>query len=624
MKVFIALIVCGFPLALLMAWAYELTPEGLKRSDEIPPQQSITRHTGRTLDYIIIGVLALAVALLILDRFRSPSRGAENVNDKSIAVLPFANLSEDKANAYFADGIQDEILTRLAKIGAMKVISRTSTQQFQSKPGSVAEVAKQLGVAHILEGSVQKAGDSVRVNVQLIKAEHDSHLWAETYDRKLTDIFAVESEIAEKIAKSLETQLSGGERKAISNVPTKNAEAYDNYLRAIALLNKQGFGKLREARQALERAIELDPNFAHAWARLALTESEIYFGGAPGDREQTPAQRDRARHAAETAMRLQPDLSDSHLGLGSFYYYCLKDFDRALAELNEAHRLAPNDAFLIFARGLVKRRQGKLDEALKLQEEAVVLDPRNSDMWVNLGRSRGAQRDYTRAREMYNRAIAIAPDEPDIVAEKADTLLTEGNLDAAEATIAHLDPNVLGGAFGTQITLAVLRRQFDRAIELLTRSVTAPETPRSVRASDRVDLGGLQLLIGNPEGRSNVEQGRAELIAILNEGDTAPENAAARIMAAALLGDHAAVDRESETLLRENQADHWALPRAQVACARACAVLGAADSAIKLLAAALAAPADTTPTPALLRIAPVWDKIRHDPRFQKLSTDGKL
>jgi tetratricopeptide (TPR) repeat protein len=272
----------------------------------------------------------------------------------------------------------------------------------------------------------------------------------------------------------------------------------------------------------------------------------------------------------------------------------------------------------------VKRRQGKLHEALKLQEEAVVLDPRNSDMWVNLGRSVTAHRDYNRAREMYDRAIAIAPDEPDIVGEKAYTFVLEGNLDAAEAAVANLDANVLSAAFGTQINLAVLRRQYDRAIELLNRSLTAPETPRAVRASDRVDLGGLQLWTGRPEGRANVEQGRAELIAILNEGDTGPENAAARIIAAALLGDDAAVERESETLLRENQADHWALPRAQVACARAYAVLGDADHAIELLAAALAAPSDITPMPGLLRIDPVWDKIRHDPRFQKLCVDGKL
>ncbi len=477
-RLVVLLIVIGSPLALVFAWVYEITPEGVKRTDDVAPQRSIARHTGRKLDFVIIGVLALVISLLVFDRFRSPRRATptSSTNEKSIAVLPFANLSEDKANAYFADGIQDEILTRLSKIGAMKVISRTSTQQFQSKPGSVSDIAKQLAVAHILEGSVQKSGDSVRVNVQLIKADHDSHVWAETYDRKLTDIFAVESEIAEKIAGSLAAHLTGREREAIANVPTQNPEAYDSYLRGIALLNKQGFGQLALARQALERAIALDPNYAQAWARLALTESEIYFGGAPGEGEHTPAQFERARRAAETAIRLQPELSDSHLGLGSFYYYCQRDFERALVELTEARKRAPNDAYLIFAIGLVKRRQGNLEEALKLQHEAAVLDPRNSDMWVNLARTYRARREFARSREMSDRAIAIAPDEPDIVAEKADSYIVEGNLDAAEAVIAHADLNVLGGAFGTRIYLFILRRQFDQAIALLKRSVNSPET----------------------------------------------------------------------------------------------------------------------------------------------------
>lgn len=622
-RLVVLLVILGLPFAIAFAWIYEMTPEGVKRTDDIAPQRSVARSTGRKLDFLIIAVLAVVVALLVFDRFRHPRARSASANDRSVAVLPFANLSEDKANAYFADGIQDEILTRLAKIGALKVISRTSTQQFQSKPPSVTQIAQQLGVAHILEGSVQRAGDSVRVNVQLIKADHDDHLWAETYDRKLTDIFPVETEVAEKIARSLETQLSGGEKTAIANVPTQNAEAYDNYLQGIALLNKQGYGELRNARTALERAIELDPNYAQAWARLAMTEAEIYFGGAPGEGEHTQAQAERARHAAETALRLQPNLSDSHLGLGSYYYYCLRDYDRALAELNEAHRLAPNDAYAIFASGLVKRRQGKLDEALKLQREAVLLDPRNSDMWVNLARTYGVLRDFTRSREMYDRAIAIAPDETDIVGEKAETFITEGNLEAAEATIAHTEPEVMTGVFGVRVALFVLRRHYDRAMELLARSVAAPKTPRA-RAIDRVDLGGLQLAQNQPVGRATLEQARAELMAMRHEGDTAPENVGMLITASALLGDRATVDRESDALLRDSQPDHWLLPRVQVAVARAYAALNDADRAIPMLAAALAAPNDITPTPALLKIDPTWDNIRTDPRFQKLCADGKL
>lgn len=387
-------------------------------------------------------------------------------------------------------------------------------------------------------------------------------------------------------------------------MPTKNPEAYDNYLRALALLNRQGFGQLGLARQALERAIALDLNFAQAWARLALAESEIYFGGAAGEGEHTAAQIERARHAAETAMRLQPDLSDSHLGLGSFYYYCLKDFDRALAELNEAHKRAPNDAYVIFATGLVKRRMGKLDEALKLQHEAVVLDPRNADMWVNLGRSYSALREFRRPRKMYDRAIAIAPDEPDIVAEKANTFIIEGNLDEAEAVVARADNSVLGGAFGTRLTISIMRRQFDRAIELLARSLNAKETPPKTRAGDRVTLGALQLAANDPAGRATGRAGRTELMTIRDDGDTSPESAGALILANAWLGDRAAVDREGEALLREAARDRWDLPRAQVAVASAYAILHDPDRAVACSPPLLPLPA------TLLRRPPCYGSIQ--------------
>ncbi|MEO8440836.1 MAG: hypothetical protein ABI540_11530, partial [Spartobacteria bacterium] len=604
-------ILIGLPVALLLAWAYEITPEGVKRTEDVAPGASRPRRTGRKLDFLIITVLAAVIALLIFDRFRTPRSAPDTASEKSIAVLPFANLSEDKSNAYFADGIQDEILTRLSKIGAMKVISRTSTQQFQSRPGSVTDIAKQLAVAHILEGSVQKSGDAVRVNVQLIKADHDSHVWAETYDRKLTDIFAVESEIAEKIASALAAHLTGRERDAIATVPTQNQEAYDNYLRALDLLNSQDFRQLLQGRDALKRAVELDPGYAQAWARLALAEAEIYFGAGPGEGIHTAAQAAQSRRAAETAIRLAPELSDSHLGLGSYYYYCEQDFDRALAELREAHRLAPNDSYIIFATGLVKRRLGKLEEALKLQREAVVLDPRNSDMWVNLARTYGALRDFTQVQEMFDRAITIARDEPDIVTQKAFAYLIEGKPDAAEAVIASADTGPAASAFGVRVNLHVLRREFDRAVELLQTSVNTTEVPARNRTSDRLQLGALQLwFTHDPAGRANVEQARAELTAYRTAGDTSPEHAVGLIMAGALLGDRDAVEREGETLLQQARGDHWQLPRARVAIARGYAVLGDADRAVKYLAEALAAPDDVTPTPALLRLDPVWDKIR--------------
>ena len=353
MKVFIALVALGFPIALILAWAFELTPEGLKRTEEVPSGESIARSTGRKLDFAIIGVLALAVALLLFDRFRSkPQRSDSGEIQKSIAVLPFENLSRDPDNAYFATGVQDEILTRLAKVSDLKVISRTSTQQDQSRPGNLKEIAQQLGVAHILEGSVQRAADSVRVNVQLIKADTDAHLWAETYDGKLSEIFKVQSDIALRIASALEAKLTGRERNEIGAVPTKNEAAYEAYLRGLALDSAQTGEETEESRASLRRAVELDPNFALAWAALTKRESFRYFS------KRTQEQLTRAQQAMEMALKLAPDASESHVAAASFYYYCPQDFDRALEWLTKARERAPNNAAALMLSGLVKRRQG--------------------------------------------------------------------------------------------------------------------------------------------------------------------------------------------------------------------------------------------------------------------------
>ena len=257
-RLVVLLLVIGFPVALILAWAFELTPEGIKRAEDVDLSESVTRKTGRKLDFFIIAVLLLVIGILVFQRLHpNVSPAVSSSLEKSIAVLPFENLSEDKANAYFADGIQEEILTRLAKIADLKVISRTSTQRYQSKPGNLSEIAKQLGVANILEGSVQKAGDQVRVNVQLVNAQTDSHLWAETYDRKLTDIFGVESEIAKGIAESLQAKLTGRDEQALAVKPTNNPEAYDAYLRGLAFDARSGTsgGALWKAIDSYERAV---------------------------------------------------------------------------------------------------------------------------------------------------------------------------------------------------------------------------------------------------------------------------------------------------------------------------------------------------------------------------------
>jgi TolB-like protein len=276
MKVFVAVIALGFPIALVFAWAFELTPEGIKRT-EVADEERTERSRNRAWIYVVIIAGALSVGLFSLGRYTSSKQsGDTQLPVKSIAVLPFENLSHDPDNAYFADGIQEEILTRLAKIADLKVISRTSTQQYQSKPGNLSEIAKQHGVANILEGSLQKAGDSVRVNVKLIQAASDSHLWADTYDRKLTDIFGVESEIAKAIAERLQAKLTGREQQALAVKPTNNSEAYDAYLRGLAFEAHFRSGNVlpisEKAAGFYERSVQLDPAFALAWGRLARVE----------------------------------------------------------------------------------------------------------------------------------------------------------------------------------------------------------------------------------------------------------------------------------------------------------------------------------------------------------------
>src|SRR5437899_1587354 len=340
-RLVVLLLIIGFPVAMILAWAFELTPEGLMRTevaDELP------KKSGRSNAwiYVIIVAGAIGAGLVFFGRYTSSKQGAE-MSEKSIAVLPFENRSEDKANAYFAEGVQDEILTRLSKIADLKVTSRTSTQHYKSAPKNLAEIARQLGVAHILEGSVQKSGDAVRVNVQLIKAANDSHVWADTFDRKLTDIFLVESEVAKTIADQLRAHLSGREEQVIAAKPTNNPEAYDAYLRGLAynLKTINTPGSALGAQKYLREAVRLDPRFALAWALLSWVDASGY---STLTLQPTVALREEARQAAETALTLQPNLGEAVVAEGFYHYACLKDYDTAVRYFEQARQFLPNSS----------------------------------------------------------------------------------------------------------------------------------------------------------------------------------------------------------------------------------------------------------------------------------------
>src|SRR6266404_5117461 len=474
-RLVVLLLVIGFPIALILAWAFEITPEGIKRAEDVDLSQSITRRTGRKLDFLIIAVLLLVIAVFAYQRFGPGQKVAVVTSEKSIAVLPFENRSEDKANAYFADGIQDEILTRLAKIADLKVISRTSTQHYKSAPENLPAIAKQLGVAHIVEGSVQKSGDSVRVNVQLIKAANDSHLWADTFDRKLTDIFSVESEVAKAIADQLSAKLTGQEEQIIAAKPTDNLEAYDAYLRGLAYTLKAALtpANTLAAQKYLKEAVRLDPKFALAWALLSYTDA---YGYITASLPPTVALREEARQAAETALTLQPKLGEAVLAKGEYYYACLKDYDTAVRYFEQARQFLPNSSQIPESLAYVARRRGQWDKSEAYFNEAERLDPRNVNILTQHALSYQALRRFPEALRKFDQVLNITPDDVDLIASKAAIAQAQGDLPRASAILAPLRPAAdLSQALETQVYQAILERRPAPVIPRLKEILAKPD-----------------------------------------------------------------------------------------------------------------------------------------------------
>jgi TolB-like protein len=382
MKIFIIVIIFGFPVALIFSWAFEITPEGIKLESEIEPSKSIARRTGRKIVAVTIALAVVAAGLFVYQLVRSkntitPRQDASaartetaTVSNKSIAVLPFDNLSRDPDNAYFCEGVQDEILTRLAKVADLKVISRTSTQHFKSTPDNLPQIAKQLGVAHILEGSVQKASDQVRVNVQLINALTDAHLWADTYDRKLTDIFAVESEIAKTIAETLQARLTGSEKSSIAKTPTVNPEAYELYLKGRFFSEKRTGADLRKSIGYYDQAIVKDPNYPLAYVGLADSYMLLSPYGAISPKESIPP----AKAALKKALELDDSLAQAHASSGLLATLEL-DLNRGITELERAIQLNPNYATAHHWLALPLHAIGQSDRGIAEGKRAIELDP---------------------------------------------------------------------------------------------------------------------------------------------------------------------------------------------------------------------------------------------------------
>src|SRR5438477_11425527 len=572
-------------------------------------------------------VLAAIIAAFVL-LLRRPARSALAIVEKSIAVLPFENLSRDPDNAYFADGIQDEILTRLAKIADLKVISRTSTQHYKSAPENLREIAKQLGVAHILEGSVQKSADAVRVNVQLIKAANDSHLWSDTFDRKQTDIFSVESEVAKAIADQLRAKLTGQEEEVITAKPTDNPQAYDAYLRGLAYTLKTGFTPANSlgAQKYLKEAVRLDPKFALGWALLSSVGASGYLTQSL---QPTLALREEVREAAETALSLQPNLGEAVLAQGLYHYACLKDYDRAVNYFEQAHRLLPNNSRIPQALAYVERRRGHWERSEAYFNEAEQLDPRDASLLSQHARSYVCLRRFSEALRKLEQILNITPDDMDTLVLKARIAQAEGDLPRASALLASLRPGAdYANALETQVYQAILESSPAQIIPRLSEILAKPDPALGYYNGElRFWLGWAQEVAGDHvAARESRTRARSELEAFLKEqpenfnlmGDLALTNMS--------LGDNAAALTLAERAIAVNPIEKDALtgPRPLDILARVAARIGDQDRSIstlqKLLSIPYEAPLAANPplTPALLRLDPMFDPLRNDPRFQKL------
>jgi len=450
----------------------------------------------------------------------------------------------------------------------------------------------------------------------LINALNDSHLWAETYDRKLIDVFQVETDLAQKIATSLEAKLTGREQKAIAARGTTNADAYDAFLHALALLNRQGVVDLEESIKFSRRAVELDPNYAEAWCSLAFAESQKYFYP-----DHSEAQLARARTATETAIRLAPDSAEAAGALGVFNYYCLHDYDAALVQLEKARERAPNNANVLLGIGNVKRRKGLLDESIAVQHEAARLDPLNEDIWVNIGRGYRGLRRFDEARAMFDHARAIAPSDQEVVSQRAETYLAQGDLQTCWKIIEPLKFPPTERGFGLYVSLLFFQRRFGDAERMILATIESKDIPPLFATIGRAALGNMRVQENNRAGAESLfVQAETELKQLRAAGDDGVLLRDALLIVEAQLGHRAEAQALADSLLETTRNDHWQFPREEEQVARAYIVLGDFDRALPLIEHALTAPAVEALTPAYLRYDPSWDPIRNDPRFQKLAS----
>jgi TolB-like protein/Tfp pilus assembly protein PilF len=624
-RIFVGLIVAGFPIALVLAWLFDITPAGIVRTESLPASGESPaavrerRSADRKLNYVLGALLVIGIGYVILDhsllRRSAEARVTDAESDKSIAVLPFENLSDDKANGYFAVGIQDEILTRLAKIGALKVVSRTSTEQFASHPGNLSDIAGKLGVANIVEGTVQKAGDAVHINVQLIRAATDEHLWAETYDRKLDNIFGVEGEVAGAIADALKARLNGNERTELASKPTLNAEAYDFYLRGLSDYRRVfGVEDLLSASANFAEAVKRDPNFMQAWAYGSASDGLIYFQAI----DHSAARLEAARRGAERAMQLAPESPEAWIARGEFLYRTL-DFDGARTALGEALKRQPNDAEAMSALAYVERRAGHYELAIERLQQVLQIDPGNLRDLSSLGETLMFVGRPAEARLWVDKALALRPGDASATVLKALTYMFEGNLDAAGRL---LDPLPLQLAdyykLQVQVQLRDYRRDFHGSVSAIQAALSAPDfTLAGLTSVYYPLLAWNQRWAGDERiAQATFKDGRDKLRALRERLGDNGYIAGSLAMVEAGLGDVQAAEREGRLSVELAGKDQYNRASQLTILAQALALSDRRDAAFAVLHELVANPVGESA--ADLRLSPFWDKLRDDPRFAAL------
>jgi serine/threonine-protein kinase len=536
--------------------------------------------------------------------------------DKSVAVLPFENLSDEKENAYFADGIQDDVLTNLSKIGDLKVISRTSVMPYRGKASNVREIGKALGVGAILEGSVRREGNRVRVNVQLINAETDEHMWAEDYDRDLTDVFAIQTDLAQQIVRELQAKLSPMEKAQMERRPTENAEAYLAFMQGHEIFYRADKFRTNteKAEQLLERATKLDPTFAAAFAALAWVHDWNYH-----DFDPTPARKAKALAAAVEALRLQPSLPEAHLAMGFYYYYCERDYQAALNEFAIARQSLPNSAEVYMAIGAIERRQGKWTESTANLEKAASLSPNDSWVLQNLADNYHATRNFDAADKIFDRAIQASPNSLGPRAEKAKLAVDwKGDLSVMEKQLSEMSTGVDPDGLVTfaRMQLLLLQRKFSDALAVLQQ--LPQNASHSEKPKDLFEGAIYRFLNDNEKALAAFQRARPIAENAVREG---PDDASRHVTLGLILAGLGEKDlaiaegKRAVQLLPESQ-DALDGPRVTLALAQIYAWTGETDEALQLLDRSLKTPNGITVF--FLKLDPVWEPLRGDPRFQAL------